>query len=100
MVATANITPYRRAGQPLDAESYPRYLDTELRKLETTTNALAAYGGTGAARVFSAAPAVPIEGMLVAYTDSTTAVWRATITGGGANHVLGYFNGTNWTVAG
>jgi hypothetical protein len=40
------------------------------------------------------------EGMTASVTDSTTATWGATISGGGANHVLAYHNGTNWTVAG
>lgn len=40
----------------------------------------------------------PGEGMIAAITDSSTATWGATITGGGSNHVLGYYNGTNWTV--
>lgn len=40
-----------------------------------------------------------IEGMMQPITDSTTATWGATITGGGSNHVLAYFDGTNWTVA-
>ena len=44
-------------------------------------------------------PASPTEGMMVAVTDSSTATWGDTITGGGANHVLAYYNGTNWTVA-
>lgn len=48
---------------------------------------------------FASAIASPIEGTLQAFTDSSTATWGATITGGGANHVLGYYNGTNWTVA-
>jgi hypothetical protein len=48
---------------------------------------------------FANRPGTPVEGMLVAFTDSTTATWGATITGTGSNHVLGYFNGTNWTVA-
>lgn len=48
--------------------------------------------------LFAAVPANPVEGMLFAVTDSSTATWRATITGGGANHVLAYYNGTNWTV--
>ena len=47
---------------------------------------------------FSALPATPVEGMIVPVTDSSTATWGDTITGGGANHVLAYFNGTNWTV--
>lgn len=33
-------------------------------------------------------------------TDSTTATWGATVTGGGANHVKIRCNGTNWTVVG
>lgn len=44
-------------------------------------------------------PASPVEGMLVAVTDSNTATWGATVAGGGANHVLAYYNGTNWSVA-
>lgn len=53
----------------------------------------------GSAVAFTNVPASPVEGMLVAVTDSTTATWGATITGGGSNHVLAYYNGTNWTVA-
>lgn len=49
---------------------------------------------------FANAIASPVEGTLQAFTDSSTATWGATITGGGSNHVLGYFDGTNWTVAG
>lgn len=48
---------------------------------------------------FATLPSPPVEGMRVPVTDSSTAVWRATIAGGGANHVLAYYNGTNWTVA-
>jgi len=40
-----------------------------------------------------------VEGMMVPVTDSTTATWGATITGGGSNHVLAYYNGSAWTVA-
>lgn len=39
------------------------------------------------------------EGLLRGVTNSTTNAWGATITGGGAFHVLGYCDGTNWTVA-
>ena len=39
------------------------------------------------------------EGMLAGVSDSTTVTWGATITGGGANHVLGYCDGSHWTVA-
>jgi hypothetical protein len=52
------------------------------------------------ASTFSACPAAPFEGELCSITDSTTATWGATITGSGTNHVLGYYDGTNWTVAG
>lgn len=40
------------------------------------------------------------EGDMACVTDSNTATWGATIAGGGANNVLAFFNGTNWTVAG
>ena len=39
------------------------------------------------------------EGTSEPVTDSTTATWGATITGGCTNHVLAYCDGTNWTVA-
>jgi len=54
----------------------------------------------GAAVVFASLPGTPVEGMMVPVTDSTTNTWGATITGGGSNHVLAYYDGTNWTVAG
>lgn len=50
------------------------------------------------AAVFASAIGSPVEGTIQAFTDSTTATWGATITGSGSNHVLGYYNGTNWTV--
>ena len=52
------------------------------------------------AGAFEALPAAPVEGMLASVTDSNTATWGATVAAGGANHVLAYYNGTNWTVAG
>lgn len=52
------------------------------------------------ATAFSGVPSSPLEGMVVAVTDSTTATWGATITGTGSNHVLAYYDGTNWTVMG
>jgi hypothetical protein len=45
-------------------------------------------------------PGSPTHGMIAAVTDSTTNTWGATITGGGANKVLAFYNGTNWTVMG
>lgn len=43
-------------------------------------------------------PASPTEGMLVPVTDSNTSTFNAVIAGGGAQHVLAFYNGTNWTV--
>lgn len=64
--------------------------------VETGTVPLA--GSVGA---FSTLPtcAAGTEGSSRGVTDSSTATWGATITGSGANHVLAYCNGTNWTVA-
>lgn len=45
------------------------------------------------------AASAAFEGSLASIIDSTTAIWGATITGGGSNHVLAYCDGTNWTVA-
>lgn len=39
-------------------------------------------------------------GSLAVFTDSTTLTWGATISGGGANTVLAWYNGSNWTVFG
>lgn len=47
---------------------------------------------------YSGLPAVPIEGTICAVTDSNTAVWGATAAGSGSNHVLLYWDGSNWTV--
>lgn len=47
---------------------------------------------------FASRVASPSEGMLHVFTDSNTATIGATIAGGGSNHVLGYYNGTNWVV--
>lgn len=40
------------------------------------------------------------QGYIASISDSTTATWGATISGGGSNKVLAYCNGTNWTVMG
>lgn len=64
------------------------------------TGNLAARALRSNAVTFTNAIPSPVEGTMQAFTDSSTATWGATITGGGANHVLGYYNGTNWTVMG
>jgi hypothetical protein len=56
-------------------------------------------GPLNTAVAFADRPASPSEGMLFGFTDSSNNAWGATIAGGGANHVLGYYNGTSWTVA-
>ena len=69
-------------------------------RAQTADAQLSAASVRGNAVAFASVPGTPVEGMLVAVTDSSTAIWGATITGGGANHVLGFFNGSAWTVAG
>lgn len=49
---------------------------------------------------FANAVSSPTEGTIQPFTDSSTASIGGVITGGGANHVIGYFNGTNWVVIG
>jgi hypothetical protein len=39
-----------------------------------------------------------IEGTHMPVTDSSTNTWGAVVTGGGANHIDAYCNGSNWTV--
>lgn len=68
-------------------------------RAQTADAQLSAASVRGTAVTFANRPGTAVEGMLVAFTDSTTTTWGATITGTGANHVLGYYNGTNWTVA-
>jgi len=60
-------------------------------------------GSTGYALTpvaFADLPAATGAGPLACVSDSNTIVWGAIIAGGGANKVLAFFNGTNWTVAG
>ena len=64
-------------------------------------NALQGWLGSGAVPAFSTLTACGSsgEGAFTPVSDSTTATWGATVTGGGANHVWAYCDGTNWTVA-
>lgn len=48
---------------------------------------------------FASLPASPALGWTAWINNSNTSTFRATIAGGGANLVLGVYNGTNWTVA-
>ncbi len=49
-------------------------------------------------RTFANLPASPVAGMIATVTDSTTTTYGATISGGGSNKVLAWYDGTNWTV--
>lgn len=80
----------------IESASYTAYFDTGLVK---------AIGGVEAKSVravavtFANLPTPPAEGMMCGVTDSNTATFGAIIAGGGTNHILGYYNGTNWVVA-
>ena len=50
-----------------------------------------------AAVTFNQANAAGGEGTIQAFSNSTTTVRGAIVSGGGANRVLAYYNGTNWT---
>lgn len=54
----------------------------------------------GPATTFAGLPSPPSQGMIRAVTDSSVNTWGTTITGGGANNVIAYYNGSNWTVMG
>lgn len=61
---------------------------------------LSAASVRGTAVAFASLPSSPVEGMLVAVTNSSTNAWGAACDGAGALHVLCSYNGTAWTVAG
>jgi len=92
--------------QPNDGSAYDSIIDHKGQWGILNTSPQAAFDVSGSVRTrpvaLASAPACSstIEGSMQAILDSTTATWGATITGGGSNHVLGYCDGTNWTVAG
>ena len=49
---------------------------------------------------FATLPASPQIGQMAYVSDSNTVVWGATIAGSSTNKVLGWWNGTAWTVVG
>lgn len=49
---------------------------------------------------YSGLPGAPSFGTIAAVSDSTTNTWGATISGGGSDKVLAFYNGSNWTVIG
>ena len=52
------------------------------------------------AKTFATLPSSPVAGMQAYITDCNTTTWGATAAGGGANKVMVWYNGTNWTVMG
>lgn len=67
-------------------------------KQRIDVNGISNYVLTKTAGLFSALPVSPVEGQTAIITDSSTATWGATISGSGGNRVLGYYDGSNWTV--
>jgi hypothetical protein len=67
----------------------------------TNGTATTCTGTVGFTAFISVVPACTsqLEGSFAAITDSTVNTWGTTIAGGGSNHVFGYCDGTNWTVA-
>ncbi len=92
--------------QPNDGASYNSIITHNGQWGILNTSPQAALDVKGAIRTrpvaFASAPGCSStnEGSVQAINDSSTANWGATITGSGTNHVLGYCDGTVWTVAG
>jgi len=55
---------------------------------------------TPSASSYGSLPGTPSVDDMIVITDSSTATWGATISGGGSNRVLARFDGSNWTVVG
>lgn len=73
--------------------------------LDTAMTKIAHWDNTGYYQVMRASTVGTLaacgpstEGAMQPVTDATTNTWGATVAGGGANHVLAYCDGTNWTV--
>jgi hypothetical protein len=92
--------------QPNDGGAYDSIITHNGQWGILNTSPQAAFDVNGAVRTrpiaFASVPACGSanEGAMQAIADSSTVTWGAIITGGGANHVLGYCDGTAWTVAG
>lgn len=97
-VGTSSGTPTVRLSiqSSLQTTTTPSY--TEVASVDNSGN-IAGKSVRGAAVTFANLPVNPVEGMMVPVTDSSVNTWGTTITGGGANHVLAYYNGSAWTCA-
>lgn len=94
----SNAVQFRRNSSTADAEIYSNSA-VKIKVADLRSVFVAGHAANLAPTAFASLPAGS-EGDLACVTDSNTATWGATIAGGGANNVLAFFNGTNWTVAG
>jgi len=90
---------YRPAPFPTLEAADATYFSDEFRNIANAFTALQDMLPKGVL-TFTTLPNIPIVGMLRVISDSNTNVWGAVAAGGGANQVLVWYNGTNWTVAG
>lgn len=94
------------AGQQAKALMYGRFNGTAssqqlfINAVVAVTYALVGQSIRGTAVAVAALPAAPVEGMMVPVNNATSNTWGDPIAGGGANHVLAFYNGSGWTVAG
>ena len=67
-----------------------------------TSGTLTCSGTFGVLATLAVIPACSsgLQGSFASFTDASTNVYGATISGGGSNKVMGYCDGTNWTVMG
>lgn len=98
LFVASNQVQFRRNSSTGDAELYSNSA-VKLKIASTRSVFVSGHAVNLAPTAFASLP-TGSEGDLACVTDSNTATWGATIAGGGANNVLAYFNGTNWTVAG
>jgi hypothetical protein len=74
---------------------------TSVAATTVTSTGKTTAGSLGSAEVaFAGLPAAPAIGDLANINNSNTTTWGANAAGGGTDHVLVRWNGTNWTVVG
>jgi hypothetical protein len=94
-IAIGGVTPFGISASQIYPQSANKDLGAaggfEFRFLYTITVSLKPVA-------FASLPASPAEGMMAWVNDSTTAVYGATVAGGGSNKVLVVHDGANWKV--
>lgn len=104
MADTDVLAPYVPTVYPKIEDGLPRYFTLEHNKVEKSIHLIIQTMIELETRfsqpvsTYANRPASPTEGDWAIITDSSTATWGATVSGGGANRVLARYNGTNWTV--